>query len=153
MMDFVSLTPFWQTEALRFQAMRSSLLATTMPSPSSVALAACWSAAPSLTLSLREATTVEMRPRTRLSDDDLATLGTLGSLLPALKRLVPHPLCFYERAAGPHGVQRLAEKLGARALPGSVARCAGPLFSARCVRSLQLFLLARPCPLPASRAR
>ena len=41
---------------------------------------------------LREATTVEMRPRTRLSDDDLATLGTLGSLLPALKKLVPHPL-------------------------------------------------------------
>ena len=44
---------------------------------------------------LREATTVEMRPRTRLSDDDLATLGTLGSLLPALKKLVPHPLCLW----------------------------------------------------------
>ena len=68
---------------------------------------------------LREATTVEMRPRTRLSDDDLATLGTLGSLLPALKKLVPHPLCLNERAASHEdGVQRLAEKLGARALPG-----------------------------------
>jgi len=68
---------------------------------------------------LREATTVEMRPRTRLSDDDLATLGTLGSLLPALKKLVPHPLCLNERAAGHEdGVQRLAEKLSARALPG-----------------------------------
>ena len=67
---------------------------------------------------LREATTVEMRPRTRLSDDDLATLGTLGSLLPALKKLVPHPLCLNERAAGHEdGVQRLAEKLGAGALP------------------------------------
>ena len=67
---------------------------------------------------LREATTVEMRTRTCLSEDDLATFGTLGSLLPALKKLAPHPLCLNERAAGHDGVQRLAEKLGARALPG-----------------------------------
>ena len=66
---------------------------------------------------LREATTVEMRTRTCLSEDDLATFGTLGSLLPALKKLAPHPLCLNERAAGHDGVQRLAEKLGAGALP------------------------------------
>ena len=40
-----------------------------------------------------------------LSSDDLATLGTLGSVLPALEKL------------DLHGVQRLAEKLRAGALP------------------------------------
>jgi len=40
-------------------------------------------------------------------------LGTLGSVLPALKELYLH-----EPAAGPDGVQRLAEMLGAGALPG-----------------------------------
>ena len=40
-----------------------------------------------------------------LSSDDLATLGTLGSVLPALEKLYLH------------GVQRLAEKLRAGALP------------------------------------
>jgi len=47
-----------------------------------------------------------------LSADDLATLGTLGSVLPALKEL-----SLYEPTAGPDGVQRLVEKLGAGALP------------------------------------
>jgi len=47
-----------------------------------------------------------------LSSDDLALLGTLGSMLPALEEL--HLM---EPAAGPDGVQRLAEKLGAGALP------------------------------------
>jgi len=47
-----------------------------------------------------------------LTADDLALLGTLGSVLPALKSLV-----LYEPAAGPDGVQRLAERLGAGALP------------------------------------
>jgi len=47
-----------------------------------------------------------------LSSDDLALLGTLGSVLPALEEL--HLM---EPAAGPDGVQRLAEKLGAGALP------------------------------------
>ena len=48
-----------------------------------------------------------------VSSDDLALLGTLGSVLPALKEL-----CLWEpAAAGPDGVQRLAEKLGAGALP------------------------------------
>jgi hypothetical protein len=49
---------------------------------------------------------------TSLSADDLATLGTLGSVLPALEIL---SLC--EPTAGPDGVQRLAERLGAGALP------------------------------------
>ena len=47
-----------------------------------------------------------------LSSDDLALLGTLGSVLPALEELA-----LIEPAAGPDGVQRLAEKLGAGALP------------------------------------
>ena len=50
--------------------------------------------------------------RKGLSSDDLALLGTLGSVLPALETL--HLI---EPAAGPDGVQRLAEKLGAGALP------------------------------------
>ena len=49
---------------------------------------------------------------TGLSSDDLALLGKLGSVLPALDTLR-----LVERAAGPDGVQRLAEKLGAGALP------------------------------------
>ena len=53
--------------------------------------------------------------RTGLSSDDLALLGTLCSVLPALETLW---LC--EPAAGPDGVQRLAEKLGAGALPAVI---------------------------------
>ena len=50
---------------------------------------------------------------TGLSSDDLALLGTLGSVLPALEVLG----LGFEPAAGPDGVQRLAEKLSAGALP------------------------------------
>ena len=50
--------------------------------------------------------------RKGLSSDDLALLGTLGSVLPALEGLRLN-----EPAAGPDGVPRLAEKLGAGALP------------------------------------
>jgi hypothetical protein len=60
---------------------------------------------------LREAKTVACY-RKGLSVDDLATLGTLGSVLPALKEL-----SLFEPAAGPDGVPRLVEKLGAGALP------------------------------------
>ena len=60
---------------------------------------------------LREARRVEWFHK-GLSSDDLALLGTLGSVLPALEEL--H---LWEPAAGPDGVQRLAEKLGAGALP------------------------------------
>ena len=68
---------------------------------------------------LREAKTVEVEGRIGLSDDNLATLGKLGSLLPALDNLgiSIYPLRLNERAAGPDGVPRLAEKLGAGALP------------------------------------
>jgi hypothetical protein len=66
---------------------------------------------------LREAKKVEWLQKVEwfqkgLSSDDLALLGTLGSVLPALERLG-----LWEPAAGPDGVQRLAEKLGAGALP------------------------------------
>jgi hypothetical protein len=47
-----------------------------------------------------------------LTADDLALLGTLGSVLPALESLV-----LFELAAGPDGVQRLADRLSAGALP------------------------------------
>jgi hypothetical protein len=60
---------------------------------------------------LREAKAVGCL-RKGLSADDLATLGTLGSVLPSLE-----VLCLIEPAAGPDGVQRLVEKLGAGALP------------------------------------
>ena len=60
---------------------------------------------------LREAKVVELY-RTLLSSDELALLGTLGSVLSALERLY-----LTEPAAGPDGVPRLAEKLGAGALP------------------------------------
>jgi len=45
---------------------------------------------------------------------DLATLGTLGSVLPALETLV---LIEHSSTVGPDGVQRLAAGLGAGALP------------------------------------
>ena len=60
---------------------------------------------------LRKAKAVEFVQK-GLSSDDLALLGTLGSVLPALERLT-----LQEPAAGPDGVQRLVEKLGAGALP------------------------------------
>jgi len=60
---------------------------------------------------LREARRAEWYHK-YLTEDDLATLGTLCSVLPALKTLV-----LTEPAAGHDGVQRLAEKLGAGALP------------------------------------
>jgi len=61
---------------------------------------------------LREANRVVWH-RKGLSLDDLTLLGTLGSVLPALEKLY----LINEPAAGPDGVQRLAEKLGAGALP------------------------------------
>ena len=50
-----------------------------------------------------------------LSAADLATLATLGSVLPALELLLLNEVS--TGAAGPDGVQRLAEGLGAGALP------------------------------------
>ena len=47
-----------------------------------------------------------------LSSADFTTLRTLGSVLPALEELY-----LVETAAGPDGMQRLAEKLGAGGLP------------------------------------
>ena len=60
---------------------------------------------------LREANWVACQYK-GLSSDDLALLGTLGSVLPALETLI-----LFEPAAGPDGLPRLAEKLGAGALP------------------------------------
>ena len=53
-----------------------------------------------------------------LSEADLATLATLGSVLPALE-----VLRLNEPAAGPDGVQQLAEGLGAGALPAVTELC------------------------------
>ena len=62
---------------------------------------------------LREATRVQWKDK-GLSESDLATLATLGSVLPALE-----VLWLYETSgsAGPDGVLRLAEGLVAGALP------------------------------------
>jgi len=62
---------------------------------------------------LREARSVEWENK-GLSADDLATLGLLGSVLPALKELT---LDETSGSADPDGVQRLAEGLTAGALP------------------------------------
>jgi hypothetical protein len=62
---------------------------------------------------LREAPAVRCRNK-GLSAADLATLGLLGSVLPALKQLT---LSEYSGSAGPDGVQRLVEGLIAGALP------------------------------------
>ena len=62
---------------------------------------------------LREATTIHWWNK-GLSAADLALLGTLSSVLPALKTLY---LNERSDSAGPDGVQRLAEGLGAGALP------------------------------------
>ena len=61
---------------------------------------------------LREVMKVVCRHK-GLSSDDLSLLGTLGAVLPALENL----RLIFEPATGPDGVQRLAEKLGAGALP------------------------------------
>ena len=53
-----------------------------------------------------------------LTAADLALLGTLGSVLPALERL-----SLWGSSAGPDGVQRLAEGLGAGALPALALLC------------------------------
>ena len=60
---------------------------------------------------LREARTVKWINK-GLTVADLATLGSLGSVLPALEMLI-----LIEPAAGSDGVQRLAAGLGAGALP------------------------------------
>jgi hypothetical protein len=62
---------------------------------------------------LREATTVRWQHQC-LSAADLATLGLLGSVLPALEYLI---LIQRSGSADPDGVQRLAEGLVAGALP------------------------------------
>ena len=65
---------------------------------------------------LREAPSVQCDGR-GLSEADLATLATLGSVLPALKQLL---LGERSGSAGTDGVQRLAEGLAAGALPALV---------------------------------
>ena len=62
---------------------------------------------------LREATRVRLWD-SGLSEADLATLATLGSMLPALEWLI---LSESSGSAGPDGVPRLAEGLAAGALP------------------------------------
>ena len=65
---------------------------------------------------LREAKKVGWRGK-GLSAADLATLGTLSSVLPALEWLV---LSQSSGAEGPDGVQRLVEGLGEGALPAVI---------------------------------
>ena len=60
---------------------------------------------------LREAKEIDWWNK-ELTADDLGLLGTLGSVMPALE-----VLRLWESSAGPEGVQRLVEGLGAGALP------------------------------------
>ena len=62
---------------------------------------------------LREARTASWKNK-GLSATDLATLGTLGSVLPALEKL---RLVEYPETADTDGAQRLFERLGEGALP------------------------------------
>ena len=66
---------------------------------------------------LREAKKVTCAYK-RLSSNDLALLGTLGSVLPALEQLV-----LVEYSSQPGGVQQLAAGLGAGALPAVTLLC------------------------------
>jgi hypothetical protein len=66
---------------------------------------------------LREAKQIECFTK-GLSSAELATLGTLGSVLPALESLT-----LFEPTAGPEGVPRLAERLDAGALPAVTWLC------------------------------
>ena len=66
---------------------------------------------------LRKSNFVECR-RERLNVADLTTLGTLGAVLPKLQHLGLHDSA---GAAGPDGVQRLAEGLGTGALPALIS--------------------------------
>jgi len=61
---------------------------------------------------LREVEVLWPEDHTRLCSADMTLLGMLGTVLPALEELV---LC--NRSVDPDGVQRLADKLGAGALP------------------------------------
>jgi len=72
---------------------------------------------------LREATFVDLSDK-GLSADDLATLNTLGSVLPALETLT---LSERSGSAGPDGVLRLVEGLVASALPRLRRLCLGSL--------------------------
>ena len=66
---------------------------------------------------LREAK--EVVSRNSLTEADLSLLGTLGSSLPVLEKLI---LCMPAASweSGPDGVQKLAKKLGAGALPAVI---------------------------------
>ena len=83
-----------------------------------VATALCCKMGMSSCKELREETLVMWHYK-GLTAADLATLGTLGSVLPALERLYlsEHSDAATYGSAGPDGAQRLAEKLCAGALP------------------------------------
>ena len=76
------------------------------------AKALCWKAGMRSCKDVREAKRVVWCGIPLLSATEMATLGTLGSVLPALEEL-----CLENATADPDGVQRLAAGLGAGALP------------------------------------
>ena len=71
---------------------------------------------------LREAKEINWCSK-ELTAADLELLGTLGSVLPALEWLVLQEPAAAWPAAGPDGVQRLAARLGAGALPSLSVLC------------------------------
>ena len=71
---------------------------------------------------LREAKEINWCSK-ELTAADLELLGTLGSVLPALEWLILQEPAAAWPAAGPDGVQRLAARLGAGALPSLTVLC------------------------------
>jgi len=107
------LAMYFSSASTELRALLTPALRQQLKADYEVAAALCVKVGMPSCKELREATWVHWQKK-GLSANDLATLGLLGSVLPALKSLI---LCEYSGAAGPDGVQRLVEGLIAGALP------------------------------------
>eukprot|EP00964_Phaeocystis_antarctica_P131974 scaffold95980_cov36-Phaeocystis_antarctica.AAC.1 len=107
------LAMYFSSVSSELRALLTPALRQQLRADHETATALCHKVGMSSCKELRDATDVKWNEK-GLSAADLATLGTLGSVLPALEQLV---LAETSGAAGPDGVQRLVEGLGAGALP------------------------------------
>ena len=106
-----SLAVYFSSASRELRLLLTPALQQQLKSAHETAVALCHKMGKRSCKELREAKLVDCIGM-RLSAANLATLGTLGSVLPVLQTLY-----LTEPAAGPDGMQRLAEKLGAGALP------------------------------------